>query len=296
MTKLAVGIDIGGTFIKAGLVGRDLKLQQQCTPVASESLSNGDELIAATLAVIDEALASSGNSRSDLAGIGIGCPGPLDLSKGMVLETENIFMLNGFPLRERFAETVGVPVWLDNDANVFALGEARAGAARGARYVVGVTLGTGLGWGIILDGETYHGATGTAAEYGLSAWGPSGNWEDHVSIRGLLNTFKELGGSADSPQKVSDLAGRGDQLALRAWREYGIVLGLAISHAVNMLDPHVVVLGGAMVQAWNHFGPAMMESLNEHIFTLPRAQLKVVPAELGNQAALIGAACQVKWQ
>ena len=83
---------------------------------------------------------------------------------------------------------------------------------------------------------------------------------------------------------------------MRAWREYGTVLGLAISHAVNLLDPHVVVLGGAMVQAWKHFGPAMMESLNEHIFTLPRAQLKVVPAELGNQAALIGAACQVKWQ
>ncbi len=295
MSTLAVGIDIGGTFIKAGLVGRDLKLRRQCPPVASEPLSNGDELITATLAAIDEALASQGGSRSDLAGIGIGCPGPLDLNRGMVLETENIFMLNGFPLRDRFSEAAGVPVWLDNDANVFTLGEARAGAAKGARYVVGVTLGTGLGWGIVLDGETYHGATGTAAEYGLSAWGPHGTWEDQISIRGLLRMFTELGGSADSPREVSDLAGRGDERAMQAWREYGAVLGLAISHVVNLLDPHVVVLGGAMAQAWNHFKPAMMEALHEQIFTLPRAQLKVVPAQLGNQAALIGAAGQVKW-
>ncbi len=295
MSTLAVGIDIGGTFIKAGLVGRDLKLRQQCPPVATESLNNGDELIAATLAVIDQTLASSGNSRNDLAGIGIGCPGPLDINRGVILETPNITLLNGYALRDQFAEASGVPVWLDNDANVFALGEARAGAAKGARYVVGVTLGTGLGWGIVLDGEIYHGATGTAAEYGLSAWSDGRTWEDHISIRGLLRTFTELGGSADSPREVSDLAGRGDERAMQAWREYGAVLGLAISHVVNLLDPHVVVLGGAMVQAWNHFGPAMMESLHEQIFTLPRAQLKVVPSQLGTEAALIGAAGQVKW-
>lgn len=295
MSTLAVGIDIGGTFIKAGLVGRDLKLRQRCPPVATESLKNGDQLIAATLAVIDQTLASSGNSRNDLAGIGIGCPGPLDINRGVILETPNITLLNGYALRDQFAQAAGVPVWLDNDANVFALGEARAGAAQGAPYVVGITLGTGLGWGIVLDGKTYHGATGTAAEYGLSAWSDGRTWEDHVSIRGLLRTFAELGGSADSPQKVSDLAGRGDQRALRAWREYGTVLGLAISHAVNLLDPHVVVLGGAMARAWDHFGPAMMESLHEHIFTLPRAQLKVIPAQLGGEAALIGAACQVTW-
>jgi len=293
MNNLAVGIDIGGTTITGGLFDRNLKFVHHCQPVESSSLENGDELIAATLAAIDAALAAHGKDRADLAGIGIGCPGPLDIKRGVVLETPNLTQLNGYTLRDRFSEESGLPVWLDNDANVFTLGEARAGAGRGAPYVVGITLGTGMGWGIVLNGETYHGATGTAAEYGLSVWGPGQTWEDPISIRGLLHTFREMGSTAETPREVSDLADRGDSRALRAWREYGAVLGLAISHAVNMLDPHVVVLGGAMAQAWDYFAPAMLESLHSKIFTLPREQLKVLPSQLGEEAALIGAASQV---
>ncbi|MEE9465825.1 MAG: ROK family protein [Candidatus Neomarinimicrobiota bacterium] len=293
MSKLAAGIDIGGSTITGGLFDRNLKLVHHCQQVDSRGLQNGNDLVAATLAGIDEALAEHGKARADLAGIGIGCPGPLDIKRGVVLETPNLTQLNGYALRDRFSEESGVPVWLDNDANVFTLGEARAGAGQGAPYVVGITLGTGLGWGIVLNEKTYHGATGTAAEYGLSAWGPGRSWEDHISIRGLLNTFRELGGTAETPREVSELADRGDLHALRAWREYGAVLGLAISHAVNMLDPHVVVLGGAMAQAWDYFAPAMLESLHSNIFTLPREQLKVLPSQLGKDAALVGAASQV---
>lgn len=293
MSKLVVGMDIGGTSIQCGLFDHALKLVDHCPAVDSGSIPNGDELIKATLAGIDETLAEHGKSRADLAGIGIGCPGPLDLMRGVVLETPNLSQLNGYALRDRFREESGLPVWLDNDANVFTLGEARAGAGRGAPYVVGLTLGTGLGLGIVFDGKTYHGATGTAAEYGLAVWDSGRTWEDNISVRGLLRTFSELGGDAGTPKEVSELADQGDERARSAWREYGTVLGLAISHVVNLLDPHVVVLGGSMVQAWDHFAPAMLDSLHANIFALPREHLKVVQSQLGEEAALIGAASQV---
>ncbi len=293
MSKLAVGMDIGGTAIQCGLFDHDLKLVSNCPVVESKSILNGDELIRATLAVIDETLAGKGLSRADLAGIGIGCPGPLDLMRGMVLETSNLSQLNGYPLRDQFKAVSGLPVWLDNDANVFTLGEARAGAGRGAPYVVGITLGTGLGFGVVLDGKTYHGATGTAAEYGLSAWDNGLTWEDYISVRGLLRMFSDSGGDARTPKEVSELADQGDERARSAWREYGTVLGITMSHIVNMLDPHVVVVGGSMAQAWDYFAPAMLESLHANIFTLPRERMKVLQSQLGNEAAIIGAASQV---
>jgi glucokinase len=192
----------------------------------------------------------------------------------------------------KFAE---LPVYLDNDANVFTLGEAVAGAAVGQPYVVGVTLGTGLGWGIVLNGQLFHGATGTAGEYGLSKFSENGiTWEDLVSARGLMASFTSRGGKADTPKEVSQFAAQGDERALETWAEYGSAMGLAISHAVNLIDPHQVVIGGAMALAWDYFAPAMLKSLYANIFTLPREKLKVSPSLLGTEAALYGAASLVE--
>lgn len=294
MTKYAAGVDIGGTSIKTGLFDNRLELVQRCDTVYTASLPSGDAFVEQVLASIETGLSELGGGAADLAGIGIGCPGPLDIQRGMVIETPNTPILNDFALRDSMSRAAGVPVWLDNDANVFVLGEARRGAGKGYPYVVGVTLGTGFGWGIVLDGSVYHGATGTAAEYGLSVWREEGHtWEEDVSIRGLMRVYRSGGGVADSPEEVNRLAGEGDETALAAWREYGRVLGLALSHGVNLLDPHVVVVGGAMAGAWDHFSPAMLETLHKHIFTLPRENLKVVPSQLGGLAALYGAACQV---
>ena len=98
----------------------------------------------------------------------------------------------------------------------------------------------------------------------------------------------------DSPEEVSKEAAKGDDKALAAWREFGRILGLALSHGVNILDPHVVVVGGAMARAWEYFSPTMLETLRRHIFTKPRENLKVMPSQLGDLAALYGAASQVR--
>ncbi len=292
--KIAVGLDIGGSSINTGLFDPNLDLLLRCRPIETATLENGEELLEGLLEVIDDGMGQLGVSRDKLAGIGIGCPGPLDVANGIILETPNLCKLNGYHLRDKIAEAAGVPIWMDNDANVFALGEASRGAGQGYPYVIGITLGTGMGWGIVLDGKVYQGATGTAAEYGLALIGEDGQtWEDRISIQGLLNTFHKLGGQADSPKNVHDLASQGDATAKKAWQLYGGILGLALSHAVNMLDPHIIVIGGAMAGAWDHFAPAMMDTLNEHIFTLPRANLKVCRSQLGDRAPLIGAASQV---
>lgn len=303
MARFAVGVDIGGTSIKAGLFDARLELVHHCATVDTTSLPSGDVLVERVLASIDAGISELGgklagpsgrDSRTGLAGIGIGSPGPLDIHRGIVIESPNTPILNGYSLKNSMSRKAGVPVWLDNDANVFVLGEAHRGAGKGYPYVLGVTLGTGFGWGIVLNGRVYHGATGTAAEYGLSVWREEGHsWEDDVSIRGLLRVYRDYGGAADSPEEVSRLAVEGDATALAAWREYGRVLGIALSHGVNLLDPHVVVVGGAMAGAWEHFSPVMLETLHRHIFTLPRENLKVVPSQLGGLAALYGAASQV---
>ena len=293
--KYIAGIDIGGTSVKTGLFNPAMQLIQHCPGVSTVAHKSGAALVAAMLESIHKGLEIIGEERSSLVGIGIGCPGPLDIAGGIILETPNITYLAGYPLSDELARSAEVPVYLDNDANVFTLGEAVAGAAAGQPYVVGVTLGTGMGWGIVLKGQIFHGATGTAAEYGLSKYTEQGiTWEDRVSLRGLMAGFTKRGGRADSPEEVSKLAAQGDERALDAWAEYGSVMGLAISHAVNLIDPHQVVIGGTMALAWDYFAPAMLQTLRSNIFSLPRETLKVSPSALGGEAALYGAASLVK--
>lgn len=297
MNKIAVGIDIGGTSIKIGLFDRNLELIQRCETIASNDLASGDALVEQCVASITAGLKELQTEIDRVAGIGIGSPGPLDYKTGIILNTPNIRILQDYPLGEGMQQASGCPVWVDNDANVYVLGEARRGAGRGYPIVLGVTLGTGFGWGIVFDGKVYHGATGTAAEYGLSVWREEGySWEEEISIRGLMRKFQHLGGNADDPAEVHQLASEGDKIALAAWSEYGRMLGLALSHGVNLLDPHVVVVGGAMAGAWVYFSHAMIEALHRNIFELPRTTMKVLPSELGGLAALYGAASQVEFE
>ncbi|MFC1543020.1 ROK family protein [Candidatus Neomarinimicrobiota bacterium] len=295
MSKIVVGIDIGGTSIKTGLFNTRLDLLHTCDAVPTASLSSGDALVGKVLTSIKAGITKLEGNQADLVGIGIGSPGPLDIQGGIVIESPNTPVLNGFSLRDRMRIKAGIPVWLDNDANVFVLGEAHRGAGKGYAIVLGVTLGTGYGWGIVINGSVFHGATGTAAEYGPSVWREEGHtWEDDVSIRGLMRAYEERGGKAESPEEVSRLASEGDETAKAAWSEYGRVLGISLSHGVNFLDPHVLVVGGAMAGAWEHFSSAMLDTLHRYIFTLPRENLKVVRSQLGGLAALYGAASQVR--
>ena len=286
-----IGVDIGGTSVNLGLFDQRLELQGRGPPLPMAGKSSGDELVAALTTGIGDLLAAESVDASELSGVGVGCPGPLDAASGVILETPNIPWLHHYPLKQSLAGNLDCPVSLDNDANLFALGEALSGAGKGLDYVVGVTLGTGFGFGIVLKSRVYRGATGTAAEYGLTPWTEAGElWEDTVSARGIVDAYRDSGGRADNPLQVFERAEAGDQNAQTVWRRYGKVLGLSLVHVVNLLDPNMIVIGGEMVGAWSQFHASMEQSLQEHIFALPAAQLQVVPSQLGTDAALLGAA------
>ncbi len=290
MSSIIAGIDIGGTSIKCSLFTEKLEQIHVSEPILTQDYAHPQEIVNAIAAAIRDGC-SQAAPNATLKGIGLGSPGPLDLAKGIVLDTPNIPVLQNFPLRQAMVDATGVETILDNDANVYTLGEAMAGAGKGEPIVVGVTLGTGFGWGLVINGEIFHGAHGLAAEYGLSIWQTDDrSWEDDVSIRGILRMFKETGGHAETPLEISRFAEDGNQNALEAWSKYGTVLGYALSHVVNMIDPHVIVIGGAMVNAWKYFEPAMMEALHGHIFAPAQAGLKVRRSTLGGTAPVFGAA------
>ena len=288
--SLFVGIDIGGTSVRIAFFNDQLEIVHRCRPIMMAAVQTGDGLVEAIRKSLADEAVLAGATYESIVAVGAGCPGPLDLDSGQVLETPNIPFLHHYPIREKLQDALGCPVGLDNDANVYALGEAMAGAGKGAPFLLAVTLGTGFGWGIVLDGKVHRGATGTAAEYGLATIGPGEEtWEDTISARGLVNIYKSLGGVAESPLEIAKAAKKGDENALGAWNKFGRVLGLSLSHGVNFFDPDVIVIGGAIAGAWEHFAPSMMETLHGHIFDKPRAHLKTVLAALGDDAPLYGA-------
>ena len=145
MPRYIVGVDIGGTFTETALFDEALELVHRCEVVKTTAMRSGEELIGHILGSLDAGLAEQDAARSAVLGIGMGAPGPLDIEQGLVMETPNLPVLTHFPLKKQMSQASGVPVLLDNDANIFTLGEAMKGAAQGYPYVLGVTLGTGFG-------------------------------------------------------------------------------------------------------------------------------------------------------
>jgi glucokinase len=283
-----LGVDLGGTKIVSGIVGADGVLL-----FAGEALPTRAELDRATVEAnlfrsIEAALGESGFARDAIAGIGIGAPGPLDLRSGTLLDVPNLPTLRQYALRKRVEDRFGLPVRVDNDANCFVLGEARFGAGRGKGVVAGLTLGTGLGCGVALDGRIFRGATGTAAEIWCTPYG-GGTFEDAVSNRGAAGAyFRRTGRTADA-REIASRAAAGEKAALETWAEFGGHLGTVLSFLINLLDPDVAVLGGSLSKAFEYFRKSMKDTVERHVNPVPRGHVKIGPARLGDKAGLVGA-------
>lgn len=289
MKRLAAGVDLGGTKIRAGIVDSDGNVRGEAVTTPTGAGEPPAVIVGNILRAIDAATESAGVSRGDLVGVGIGSPGPLDLDAGVVLEPRNLPTLHHFPLRRELAAAADLPVELNNDANVFVLGEACGGAGRGHSIVFGVTLGTGFGAGLVLDRRVFSGATGTAAEVWCFRYG-DGIIEDYVSGRGLKRIYTEITGDFLRPREIAAAAAGGNPAACEAFRQFGNHLGIALSYIVNVLDPGVVVVGGSVARDWAYFRDGLEETLRPNINSLPRERLRVLPAALGDLAPVVGAA------
>jgi glucokinase len=301
-----LGIDIGGTKMAAGVV-TPAGLVRGYRRRPTDHSWDADGLLAAIVALAGEAVRASGLAP---AAIGVGCGGPMRYPDGVVSPL-HIPAWRDFPLASRLMAAFALPVSVDNDAKALALGEARFGAGRGARNLLGMVVSTGIGGGIVTDGRLYHGASGNAGHIGhviVAAGGPrcecgargcvtvyaSGTGmagrASAALARGVSSELAALPGGDVTAETIAGAARAGDPLALRLYREAGQALARAIASAAALLDLDRVVLGGGVSLA----GELLMAPLRrewQRCATLPfTRQLTIAPAELGGESGVIGAA------
>ncbi len=256
-----LGIDIGGTYIKAGVVrnGKIIKSIQ----VPSLAGSGKDAYLTAINSVI-----TTLRKGSKITAIGLASPGAIDIKRGIVMNAQNTPQHN-YPLREVIRRAHKLPVFLDNDANCFTLAEATLGA--GAKYgiVAGITLGTGVGGGLVIDKKIYRGRN-CAGEFGHITLDYNG-WESPLGIRGGLEEYvgsrgiERLGRHVTSmgTKYLHQLADKKNKDAIDVWERYGEQLGVGLANVVYAVDPEIIVLGGQISKAWKYFHKSAIKKAQE---------------------------------
>ena len=287
-----IGVDLGGTKIASGVVDRDGAVQknrQRPTPVAAQ-----DVLLEALDEAVEELL------DDEIAAIGFGIPSRIDQRSGRTLSSTNI-PLEGVDFRDRMADRFGLPVGIDNDGNAATIAEWRFGAGRGVQHMVMLTLGTGVGGGLILDGRPYRGSIGAGAELGhmvIDYDGPrcQGTCRGHGHLEVLASGTAAsaaanalLGGNATARELVERAQG-GDEAARDALAAIGRRLGAGLVTIVNVFDPELIVIGGGFAAGAGDLvlEPAREVAMGESLSPLNEL-LRIVPAELGPEAGLVGA-------
>jgi glucokinase len=286
-----IGVDVGGTKIRAAVVSRDGSVGPRVESPSTHS--SQDALLAELDSMVEELRRGDPGVRA----LGLGVPSRIDQRAGRAIKSVNI-PLEGVDLRDRMRERHGLPVAVDNDANAAAIAEWRVGAARGARYVVMLTLGTGVGGGLILDGKPYRGATGSGAELGhlvLDPDGPPcgcgghGHLESFAAGPAADRVAQSLYGPESSAHELVRRAQAGEGEAVEALAAIGRYLGAGIASLVNVFEPEVVVVGGGFGVAGELLlGPAR-EVVAVEALDPARDTVRIVQAELGGDAGVIGA-------
>jgi glucokinase len=286
-----IGVDVGGTKILAGVVDREGGVAR--TVERPTALSSQDDL----LAVLDEVVEEL--REGEIAALGFGIPSTIDQRTGVAVASVHI-PLAGLDLRGRMSERFGLPAAIDNDANCAAIAEWKAGAGRGARHMVMLTLGTGIGGGLILDGKPYRGAIGAGAELGhmvLLYNGPPcgggcdgyGHFEALASGQACDEEAERLLGPGSESRDLVRAAEDGNEEAAEALREIGRRLGAGIGSLVNIFEPELVVLGGGFAEVGEPLFAPAREIVAREALPPGRDLVRIVPAELGSRAGLVGA-------
>lgn len=320
--EIMLGLDVGGTKVAVGAVTRGGALREPPLVHASGTV-DAEDLLASVVAAVRDGLATAAERGDTVSGVGLACAGTVDLTRGVVVESPNLPLVD-FPLSERAAAALGMPVVLDNDASAAVLAEARVGVAAGLRHVVMLTLGTGVGGGLYLDDHVYRGASGSAAELGhvvvhaggkRCRCGNRGCLEAYTSgtafgltatrlvaralresdprlLPEMLDLYErgELTGEA-----AGDLAVHGDPLAVVAVREVAWWLGMGLVSMANIFNPEMIVVGGGFGTLGELLLAPAREVLLEHGLSPNREIARVEPAALGNDAGALGAGL-VAWE
>ncbi|WP_462412216.1 ROK family glucokinase [Neobacillus sp. Marseille-QA0830] len=311
-------VDLGGTTSKIAFISQDGEIIHKWE-LPTDNSNEGENITANIAKSIDEKLTELGVSKEKLAGIGMGAPGPVDYETGVILNAVNLGWKDNFPLQESLETATSLPAAVENDANCAALGEMWMGAGMGAKDLVCVTLGTGVGGGVIVGGRIVQGVNGAAGEIGHSTAVPFGGAPCNCGKTGCLETVAsatgivrlaleeikkgELQGKLTellaAQQKITakdvfDAAKSGDSIGKKVLNDVSFHLGLILANLANTLNPDKIVLGGGVSQA----GAILLDSVNDYFakFAFPAVKnsTKLALATLGNDAGVIGAAWLIK--
>ncbi len=313
--RYVMGVDIGGTNLVVGAVvadgGRVVGLRTEPTGATHGAESVIDRIVAMARATMADTRRIDPNAEFD--GVGIGSPGPLNRTTGIVILTPNLGWVD-MPVRDRIGTALGLPAWLDNDANCAMAGEWWVGAAKGARHAVTFTLGTGIGGGIVIDGRLLHGASDVAAEIGhitietngrRCGCGNDGCLEAYASGPAIARRALEMieaGAESLIPSLVGGVLARigaetvyaaaatGDPLALEVVQDTAKYLGVGVANLINILNPEVVVICGGVTQAGDRLFTPLRREVARRAFRPAVQACRIVPGLLPGTAGVVGAA------
>jgi glucokinase len=313
--RFVLGIDIGGTNLVVGSVAEDGSRIVATASEPTRAEAGATDVLERLVGLADRAIVATRKDvpGAEILGVGVGAPGPLDTKRGIVLLTPNLGWVN-LPLRQIMHDRLGLPATLDNDANCAVLGEWWVGAARGARHAIGITIGTGIGGGLILDGKLYHGASDVAGEIGHTTidtegrrckCGNYGCLEAYASGPNIaLRAVEEIEAGAVSrlpslvggdlskvtAQTVYQAAQDGDDLALEVVNDTARFLGVGIGNLLNVFNPEAVVVCGGVTLAGDHLFVPLRREVARRAFKPAVSACRIVPGELAGTAGVYGAA------
>ena len=303
--RLIFSADLGGTHLRAGLIdenGRIIRQLKQSTPVGAKPECVVNALVACALE-----MQSLESKKFDAASVVV--PGTVNSQNTAVVQAPNLPSLDNFGLKDALESKLAVPVIVENDANAAAVGEMWLGAGRGARNLICITLGTGVGGGIILAGKLWRGTDGSAGELGHTSVDPFNGPECKCGSTGCLEMFASatalvrmareslhrfpdttLNDQCITAAKIYDAAKSGYELSRMVFRKAGEYLGVGLANLINILGPEVIVIGGGVANGWDLFEGPMREQINKRAFPSAASSVKIRIAECSDNAGLLGAA------
>ena len=299
--SVCLGVDVGGTNLRCALVTRDgavLVRESEATDIAS----GRDPFLERLCALLDRLKAGAGAQGGRVAAVGLGVPGLLS-NDGVLRSSVNLVALEGLNLAELVSARIGLPVAALNDANASAVGEQRFGAGRPFASSIMLTLGTGVGAGLILDGRLWTGIDGVAGEFGHITVEPNGRrcgcgntgcLEQYASATAIaalaFGMGLHAGGGRLDAACVAALAREGDPKACAVFQQAGAYLGIAAAGVINLLNLEAIILGGGVAESFDLLAPALRSEIRERAFATPGGRVQLLKGELGDDAGVLGAA------
>lgn len=301
-TRFIIGVDLGGTNLKLALLDSRYRIIDR-EVLNTRNFLKKESLISAIIDSINKLIENKKLNRADILGIGLGLPGPVDNKRGIVHFFPNIPGWKKVNLKSILQGKLRLPIFLDNDAELMTLAEFRLGAAKGSSEAICLTLGTGVGGGIIINGKLYRGSSNAGGELGhipINEKGPRCNCgglaclETYIGNKAIIKEAKRLFKRDVTLEELSFLAKKENKQAQAIWLGVARRLGIALVGVVNLLNPDCIVIGGGVARAGKVLFAHIRKIISTQAMSVQARQVKVLKAKLGNDAGLIGAAIMVK--